>query len=145
MLEAAEAGVALGPEELAELRESHESNIRRLITALQISDELSGGGGGAARDIEGRYRQLEHSVDQYIEAISTNLRRFMSVPVYLADALRGEVRWQIESAGLVRVLAEARELRAALNELEAPPDLPTPPTQQPDSAPGSQEPAPPGP
>lgn len=139
MLEAAEAGVALGPEELDELRESHESNIRRLITALQISDELSG---GVARDIEGRYRQLEHSVDQYIEAISQNARRFVSVPVYLADALRGEVRWQIESAGLVRVLAEARELRAALNELAAPPDLPPPPAQQPDSAPGSREPEP---
>lgn len=115
--EALDAGVEISSADFQSLRDAHERGIEVVRATMNITVESLG---DSAQTREARFRQLELRVDQYMDALAKNERRFVALPPYLADTLRSVIEWGIEPAGIERVVQEAIRLRAALDEIAAP-------------------------
>lgn len=78
-----------------------------------------------------RQGAVQVKVIDYLLALSQNKRRMQLVPPFLADELRSRFEWELVPAGVERVLARAREIRAAIESTRPP--APAQPATPPDS------------
>jgi hypothetical protein len=99
-----------------------------MLAVLAVSPESRATDTAARGD--GRVELAARRVDAYLTELTTRggSRPYMEVPPFLADVLRGRVRWSIESAGVSRALERARAVRG--------PEEPAGPGNQMTPAPG---------
>ena len=115
-LEARAAGAKLSDEDYTELKFRLKRDIIEVRAALGLDVALA----TTATESE-RQRAIEETVGEYIRGmlaaagiIAVRGRPESYVPVFLADKFRAEMRWNVSSAGLDRVVERATALRAQL-------------------------------
>ena len=108
------AGVGLGAEEWAQIRAQHDSALRLLQTALNVSAQALA---DSAADAGSRRRIAFARVNDYLERVLNNRAQFVPVPPFLAASLRSLAEWEVSAAGVTQALSRAEALRAAVDSL----------------------------
>lgn len=139
-------GIRLAPAEWDSIRTNYRRELDFITSALAIAPE-SLATDTAARG--NRTAAAARRIDAYFQSITTvgNTRPYVEVPAYLADALRGRMRWSISEAGIDRALERARVIRGPETPGAGPRPMMQPAPGGPpagDSAPASPAPRPRG-
>ena len=131
--EARDAGVRLSAEDFAVYKERLQGEVRTVRTALDLDSALAG-----AETPDQRRERVDEAVYAYIVELVSGGGDGVMVPVFLAGALRSDVRWNVWDQGLDQALERAQLMRMEM----APPDAgEAPPGPAGDSVtgPGGQE------
>jgi hypothetical protein len=109
------AGVELGPEAWSQIRTEHDSSLRALQSALNLSAEILA---DSAADTDARMRFALARITDYLERVLSNRAQFVPVPPFLAATLRARSKgWNVSSAGVTQAASRAETLRAASDSL----------------------------
>jgi len=101
-------GIDLRPEQFAEIRARYAQQlgaIRGLLGARLDS---------VPEDQAVRDAQTDLRVERYLEAAVASNVQFVPVPPFLAERLLQEADWAVRTAGVARVVEQARRMRAAM-------------------------------
>jgi peptidyl-prolyl cis-trans isomerase D len=111
------AGIGLTPELFATVLQEYESQLVALRRAMRVHPDSLG---GPTADLTERELIADLLVDGYLEAALRSQVEFVSVPPFLAEQLLDQGDWAIESAGILRALERAAQMRAALQANDTP-------------------------
>ncbi|MFQ6047551.1 MAG: peptidylprolyl isomerase [Gemmatimonadales bacterium] len=106
--EALDAGFALPPELLAELRFRLRRNIRRVTENLDLDDVLRD-----TLNARDRRAAIDSVLLRFFADVGQRKRVPVFVPTFLSDELRGSMGWSVNAKAFDRVVARAAEMRAA--------------------------------
>jgi parvulin-like peptidyl-prolyl isomerase len=118
--EADQRNIRITDEEFALIRERYAVRLDTLRRAMDLDVLLSAG--GTTPDM--RQRLLELSVMRYLSEIMQRRRQMVSVPPFLAEALRERQDWSVAPAALERTVEETRARRAELANMAPEGDAP---------------------
>ncbi len=128
--EADRRSIRITDDEFGLIRERYAGRLDTLRHAMDLDVLLSAG--GTTPDM--RQRLLELSVTRYLSQVMQRQRQMVSVPPFLAEALRERHEWSVAPAALERTVEETRarqaELAAAGAPGAVPPAPPAPPPGQ---------------
>ncbi len=112
LLEAEEAGITVTPEDFAALKDRLKRSNAILASIMGVSADSLVGVGGSPEELK---RVAAVKVDNYLEAIATDQKRFIAMNPFLADYLRDQSSWRIVAAGLERTLEKAKRIRSTFS------------------------------
>ena len=113
--EADQRNIEITPDDFALVRQRYATRLDTLQQVMDL-DVLLGAGGPTA---EMRQRLLELAVRNYLTQVMQRQRQMISVPPFLAEALRERHEWSVASAALERTVEATRTRRAELANAEA--------------------------
>jgi hypothetical protein len=113
--DAKEAGVRLPDDRFEALKQRLSGELQNLRGALQLDSLLAG-----AETADERRERVDQAVHSYIVGLMNGAGSALSVPVFLADALRAEARWAVSDRGLDQSLERAQILRMEAVTPQAP-------------------------
>lgn len=101
-------GIRLRPEQFAEIRDRYAQQLNQLRGLLGAAPDTVVGE-NIVRDA-----RTDLLVERYLEAAVTSNVQFVPVPPFLAERLLEEADWTVRTAGVARVVEQARRMRAAM-------------------------------
>ena len=115
--EADSAGVQLSPEDWTYVKVQHDSAVTILQTVLNVNAPLfkDSSQSPTARDSLAAARVVD-----YLDRVLSNRERFIPIPPFFADVLRGRAEWSVSAAGVRQAVERAGELRAATDSARGP-------------------------
>lgn len=131
--EARDAGVRLSDEDFAAYKERLQGEVQTVRTALDLDSALAG-----AETPDEQRERVDEAVYAYILELVSGGGDGVMVPVFLAGALRSDVRWNVWDRGLDQALERAQLMRMEM----APPDAgetPQGPASDSVTGPGGEE------
>lgn len=101
-------GIRLRPEQFAAIRDRYAQQLVALRGLLGTAPD------SVAENPEARDARTDLLVERYLEAAVTSNIQFVPVPPFLAERLLKEADWTVRTAGVARVVEQARRMRAAM-------------------------------
>jgi hypothetical protein len=115
------AGTALTAEETGLVRTQHDSTITILASVLNVTPSALG---DSATTPESRRELARARVEDYLGRVVQGRARFFPLPPFLAETLRDRGESSVNQSGVRRALERAREVRAAMDSVQAPGQAP---------------------